>query len=414
MSKATGICVCIIIAVLMTLMVFWSPDCDAHDDFPEGSTDQRHFTEAGYAHAHAYKVDGGNRYGYWAAFAYDADEDGTIDLDLEVYDDSEDGQLPYVPTNLTDEIREGGSPVVNVEVGGCWDSEHILLEDFLDVDCISFDDEPPFIVDVTESVPPPVTRSPPQQRSTSTTYLTETLPEIILPDPDAELPTPDDTSAIDDPEEKEIAEIVKPVPMVRFEYGQWYKGFNLVSFPVMIPEIVTIADFYNHYSFMESPDDILYVHIDGCWFPYNGQPNQIAGDVIITPYLGILAIMDWSAWWALTGRRIVGDGSVELTLGLNLMGLTELSSRYQVPSDFLKVDGIEAVLTTGKWDAKNKINTFYVIGRAGDEGDNLLYLGQAVMLIVSEGLTLDLSVDVARAPSVKRRGTLITSWGAMK
>ena len=147
---------------------------------------------------------------------------------------------------------------------------------------------------------------------------------------------------IESPEEQPV-EILPE--LVRFEYGYWRKGFNLVSFPVMKPEIETLSDFYAHYSFMESPDDVLYVVIDGNWYAYNGQDDQqIAGDVQITPYLGIVAVMDWSAWWALTGTEIIGDGEIELSAGLNIVGLSELPSRYSVPSDFLDIDGIEAVI----------------------------------------------------------------------
>ena len=241
---------------------------------------------------------------------------------------------------------------------------------------------------------------------------TSTTPEtIVLPSPDEEIDPPDDTSAIDDP----VEEVVEPEPveLVRFVYGAWHKGHNLVSFPVMRPEIETLSDFYNHYSFMESPDDVLYVVIDGDWYAYNGQDDQIAGDIQITPYLGVLAVMDWSIWWALTGSEIIGDGAVELSAGLNVVGLSELPSRYQLPSDFLGIDGVEMVMVTG-WDDVEKTNRLYIVGRAGDPGDTPLYLGQAVILITSEAVTLDMSEPAPAAPMAQREGTLATSWGAMK
>ena len=262
--------------------------------------------------------------------------------------------------------------------------------------------------------PPPPPPPTPSRPSTSAPRPSTSRPStptetIVLPDPDEEIDPPDDTSAIDDP----IEEVVEPEPveMVRFEYGYWRKGFNLVSFPVMKPEIETLSDFYAYYSFMESPDDVLYAYIDGCWFAYNGQDDQIVGDVQITPYLGIVAVMDWSAWWALTGVEIIGDGAVELSAGLNIVGLSELPRRYQLPSDFLDIDGVEMVMVTG-WDDVEKTNRFYTVGRAGDEGDDALYLGQAVILITSMDITLDMSEPVSAAPSARWR--LTTSWGAIK
>ena len=105
---------------------------------------------------------------------------------------------------------------------------------------------------------------------------------------------------------------------------------------------------------------------------------------------------------------------VELMPGLNVVGLSELPSRYRVPSDFLEVDGIEVVMTTG-WDDEKYMSDLRLVGRAGDPGDdNPLYRGQAVLLIATTQLTLDLSSDTLAAPMAPRVGTLNTSWGAMK
>ena len=59
-----------------------------------------------------------------------------------------------------------------------------------------------------------------------------------------------------------------------------------------------------------------------------------------------------------------------------------------------------------------KTNRLYLIGRAGDEGDTPLYLGQAVILITSMDITLDMSEPVSAAPSARSRVTM--SWGALK
>ena len=268
--------------------------------------------------------------------------------------------------------------------------------------------------------PPPPPPTTPTPRPTTPTPTTSTTPRprtnptpstsavIELPDPDEQPEPPDDTSAIDKPVE-EVVEAA-PVELVYHEWT-WLKGYNLVSFPVMREDIETVADLYQAYAIFNAPQDIIYVAIDGCWFGYNGQEGQIAGDVRITPYLGVVMIMDWSLLLGMRGVEQIGDGELELTPGLNVVGLSELPSRYRVPSDFLEVDGIEAVMVTA-WNGEKYMSDIRVIGRAGDPGDNPLYRGQAVILIVSTELTLDLSGDVPSAPGVHR--TLRTSWGAMK
>ena len=257
--------------------------------------------------------------------------------------------------------------------------------------------------------PRPSTRPP----SSATPPPAETIDEVKdqLPDPDEQPAPPDDTSMIDNP----VEEVVEAAPMkLSYHEWTWLKGYNLVSFPVMKPEIETVADLYQaYYTLFNPPQDIIYVVIDGCWFGYNGQEGQVAGDVRITPYLGVLMLMDWSATLTMRGVEQIGDGEVELMPGLNVVGLSELPSRYRVPSDFLSIDGIEMVMTTA-WNDEKYMSDLRLIGRASDPGDNPLYRGQAVILIATVQLTLDLSGSVPSAPSIKRKRTLATTWGAMK
>ena len=265
--------------------------------------------------------------------------------------------------------------------------------------------EPPMPEPETPEPEPPATSRPRSNPTPSTSAVIE------LPDPNEQPAPPADTSAIDKP----VEEVVEAVPVeLAYHEWTWLKGYNLVSFPVMREDIETVADLYQAYALFNAPQDIIYVAIDGCWFGYNGQEGQIAGDVRITPYLGVLIVMDWTAIVGMRGVEQIGDGEVELMPGLNVVGLSELPSRYRVPSDFLEVDGIEVVMTTG-WDDEKYMSDLRLVGRAGDPGDdNPLYRGQAVLLIATTQLTLDLSSDTLAAPMAPRVGTLNTSWGAMK
>ena len=287
--------------------------------------------------------------------------------------------------------------------------------------CPSASSPPPPTTPTPRPTTPTPTSSPtptptPTPTSTSTPRPTTPRPRsnptpsasavIELPDPDEQPAPPDDTSIIDNP----VEAVVEPVELIYHEWT-WRKGYNLVSFPVMKPEIETVADLYQEYALFNPPQDIIYVVIDGNWFAYNGQEGQVAGEVQITPYLGVVMVMDWAAILGMRGVEQIGDGELELVPGLNVIGLSELPSRYRVPSDFLMIDGIEAVMATG-WNDETKMSDIYMIGRAGDPGDNPLYLGQAVMIISTSQLTLDLSGDIPSAPGVHR--TLTKSWGAMK
>ena len=292
---------------------------------------------------------------------------------------------------------------------------------------IDFDDNDhrfsEFYADCPSASPPPVSRptstprpTTPTPRPTTPRPRTNPTPSasavIELPDPDEQPAPPDNTSMIDNPVEAVVEAVVEtePVELVYHEWT-WRRGYNLVSFPVMREGIETVADLYQEYALFNAPQDIIYVAIDGCWFAYNGQEGQVAGEVRITPYLGVVMVMDWAAILGMHGIEQIGDGELELIPGLNVVGLSELPSLYRIPSDFLRIDGIEAVMVTA-WDDEKKMSDFSLIGRAGDPGDNPLFRGQAVVLIVSTELTLDLNGDTPSAPGVHR--TLRVSWGAMK
>ena len=286
---------------------------------------------------------------------------------------------------------------------------------------IDFDDnDSDFYADCPTAPPPPEPRRKPQPPPPTTPTPRPTTPRprsnptpsasavIELPDPDEQPAPPDDTSMIDNPVEAVVE--TEPVELVYHEWT-WLKGYNLVSFPVMREGIETVADLYQEYALFNAPQDIIYVAIDGCWFAYNGQERQVAGEVQITPYLGVVMVMDWTAILGMRGVEQIGDGELELMPGLNVVGLSELPSRYRVPSDFLMIDGIEAVMATA-WNDETKMSDIHVIGRAGDPGDNPLFRGQAVIPIATTQLPLDLSGDIPSAPGVHR--TITTSWGAMK
>ena len=228
---------------------------------------------------------------------------------------------------------------------------------------------------------------------------------------------------------EEIIEEVVP-KTYRFEYGYWYQGYNLVSFPVLPEGIVTIRDLFDRYSLFadfellnENPigytGDKIIVYADGCWLGYGGEDDNVIGDIEITPYMGFGLLMDYSGWIAMSGRRLVGDGSYELQAGVNLLGITQMPVGIEKPSDFLLVDGVHAVISrviTGLGKEKD----WHLIGRIGDPGDEYpVALGQAYILITSwGGGVIDFEDvpdgDIAAAPMAPRVDNIATSWGSIK
>lgn len=201
-----------------------------------------------------------------------------------------------------------------------------------------------------------------------------------------------------------------------WDYGQFYIGPNLISFPYMKPELRTIADFFSYYYSLNWAS--ISVLIDGEWVDHDGsdsEDSERAGKVPIEPYLGVIANMAYPLWLGCAScARVIGDEiEVELVAGLNVVGITSLPGAYTKPSDFLNIDGIDEVQVS-VWDDDERTNVIVTINDAGDTGDDNLYLGQAVVLVASKPVVLDMSEAAQSAPMAQRPGTLTLTWGSLK
>ena len=212
----------------------------------------------------------------------------------------------------------------------------------------------------------------------------------------------------------EVIEGVVEEPIeLAYQWWQWYKGYNLVSVPVLPEHIETIADLYNEYALFNAPQDsiIIYDYDTMNWMAYSGEDN-VVGNTVITPYLGMVMMHDQPAALGMYGVKLVGDGFVNLRAGLNIVGLTELPDRLQKPSDIASDPNICGVITRTTDDAFERPK-WHLIVREGDSGDDIpLAIGQAVIIFCYDDMVLDLSNSVAAAPSASRE--LTTSWGAIK
>ena len=238
----------------------------------------------------------------------------------------------------------------------------------------------------------------------------DTVPEPVEPEPIVEgLDDARDTVSDD----VEVPEPVEPEPDAeteRFSY-QFYGGFNFMGFH-SIPDVTTVAQLWNRWLFLQ--DSIIFLHIDGQWLKYSGQPGQDTGDIPITPYMALVIYLEKGATWlGYEGVRSPARNVIELNAGSNLVAFPEVREGYERPSDFLS-DTVCAVVRTVQ---PNKCpdgwcDNFKLIGRAGDPGDVPLVDGDALLMIAAQATTIQLSASAA--PMAPRAKTLTTGWGTMK
>ena len=266
---------------------------------------------------------------------------------------------------------------------------------------------------VDEPEPEPEPKPDPKPEPLLPSGGTTTPPAIInLPSPMAIEMSPEPDAPIDEIiEEMENEIVIVPTPERVYHEYTWYKGLNLVSFPVLKDNIKTLADLYNEYTLFNRPQDIIYIYLDDeGWYGYNG--SQEIGAIPITPYLGVVMRHDWSAFLGMRGARLEGDGTIELSIGRNVVGWTELSGRYETPADFLEHDEIRYVVTLVLLNPPYGFPTWRLVGRAGDPGGDIpLTLGQAIFVYCTAEMVLELR-DAPAAPQARR--TITTTWGAIK
>ena len=359
MSKATGIFLSILFAIILAILVMWCANVLAHDTYSVRERDFKHEPQSEWQEQNKDDIEHAH---------YAGDGRGVI----------------HGFTNK--QVEE-------------WHRERL---------------PPPPKPEETISPPETITPLPPQQPppidtgtvgsgtrtvQTVTTFTSAPTPESVKVFFDEVSTTPPEPPK----EMPEIEEIPEPEPVVMLEYHdyQFWKGYTLVGFPVLKPEIETIGDFYEAHTFFDSESEGIIVKIDEGWYFYNGHGP--IGEIPITPNLGVAVKLDWAHYLGMRGMAVAG-GEMDLHIGANLVGLPEIPSAYKRPSDFLN-DSICLVIV-------EKQGTFYAVGKAGDNGDDLLSAGQALLIIASTEMTLDLSSSIAAAPNAYR--ILKTPWGKIK
>ena len=234
--------------------------------------------------------------------------------------------------------------------------------------------------------PPPVPRSEPDTRSEPIAVVLERVIEDEPEPPvDIEIPESPETPVAVELESWEV---------------QFYQGWNLVSFPVLPEGVETISDLYHRWTFFAAHNADIVTLIDQNWVLYNGIGDGVAGEIPLSANLGLVVRLDWASWLGLRGVPLPNEGSVDLRPGVNLVGFADLPFGVKRPSDLLS-DVICAAIVTRRGE-------LYLIGRAGDSGDEPLERGQAVILVATEPTTLQLA-----SPTMDQ-DVSVRGWGAEK
>ena len=187
--------------------------------------------------------------------------------------------------------------------------------------------------------------------------------------------------------------------------------YQLIGFPVLPMQGIDDIGWL-HYFFewkLERHNLFFQVFVDERWLTFDGrnEANFEVRDIPITPHLAVMVNFKKSeVEIGVLGTPQQGQ-IINLEPGIHLIGLPEVPANFERASDFVAVDGVESV--------KLGYSPTKVVDRIDDPDDQDLQAGQAIRIRVTNAVTLDLrGTAPAAAPMAPRRGTLATSWGAIK
>ena len=200
---------------------------------------------------------------------------------------------------------------------------------------------------------------------------------------------------------------------------EWdFSESSFVGVPVLPDSIETIGDLWDYFYDLTGREiDIKFLISGWLWQTYKVESKS---EIPITPHMGIgvdertIGLIDSPI--GIVGRKVQGETIIlEKPTGVknrtHFVGFPESPLHYETFGDLL-VPGVSYVrrriLIDGRLD-------YQFIHTTKSEGaDETIEPGDAVVMLITREVTLDLSGSVMSAPSVRRKGTLATSWGAMK
>ena len=211
----------------------------------------------------------------------------------------------------------------------------------------------------------------------------------------------------------------RPAPVVEIEVQcteQWlqeflWQGETMLGLRLLPHGIETISDLWNAYGLSVDKGNKIKVFIGG-WASYDDVTPFLQGlaNLQLQPNMGFVIEQTRGTLINIEGCPVENSQKIWIQEGNNLIGFPEVPDLFELPSDFLSDKVVSVKVQVGTpWGA-----VYHTINEVGNEGDEPLRAGQAIVLTSTEFHSVNLSEPVAAAPSVKRRGTLAMAWGAMK
>ena len=390
-----------------------------------------------YVHAHksTSKEDGSNTYSYWTQDAYDlalARMDGTVTDEDDTYDPLVDYYDCYSVTATTGDptdhkvLEEGEvletyknthQHLFSHQHGSDKSSHSHYVTHYNDDghDSITSHDNRELLelsghdvvdndtpITEIENTPTPTTQPNTNKHSWQPPKVSDETVDTPTDEPDT---TPEPVK--ETKKEVKIPEPPEPPPPVipkQYAEFQFYKGINFFSMPLYLDGINTIADLWNKYQFLQL-NGLIYVLVDNCWLTYNGQEDQVAGDIPLTPYTALALSLISPSLVGMRGVPYVLQETLELAIGANFVAFPILPTGVVRPSDLIAL-GATAVLVSIK-------GVPYLIGRAGDPGDDPISPNHGMLVVTQNPIVLEFAI-VAAAPAAIKKKTLITSWAKQK
>ena len=157
-------------------------------------------------------------------------------------------------------------------------------------------------------------------------------------------------------------------------------------------EITTAGDFFDALGGADNVSLITTRDIAADkWRSYLGdQSRETSSDAAITDDRGIITVMKNAVTLRLKGDALGADGmsAINLSPGLNLVGVPLKDARVQKVSDLLSLEGIR---DNASLIIVSDVGAFKVVARAGDDGDIAITGGHSFIVNASVASTIEIT-----------------------
>ena len=190
-----------------------------------------------------------------------------------------------------------------------------------------------------------------------------------------------------------------------------WQGETMLSLRLLPQGVETISDLWNAYGLSVDKGNTIKTLL-GNWATYDNVTPLLQGmaDLQLWKNMGMVIEQTRGTLINIEGCPVENSQKILIQEGDNLIGFPEVPDLFKLPSDFLSDKVVAVKVQRGTpWGA-----VYHTIAAVGDEGDNPLRAGQAVILTSTEPHWINLSEPPPAAPMAPHAATLAMSWGAMK